>query len=75
MSSLGAWEPVLQKIASLKEQEISLTDHIAIGAQKKAEQKAKRMANLRSANSTKPTNTSKNMSVQDEPTTGMEALE
>lgn len=56
MLSLGDWEPLFQKINSLKEEGVSLTDHIAITAQKKAEQKAERMANLRSTNSNKPTN-------------------
>jgi len=72
MLSLGEWEPLMQKITSLKDQGVSLTDHISIGAQKKADQKAERIANLRSVNSTKPTKptkptgTPKNTSIQDE---------
>lgn len=66
MLSLGKWEPLMEKINSLKDQGVSLTDHIANTVQQKAEQKAERMANLRS-NSTKPTGTLKNTCVQDEP--------
>lgn len=69
MLSLGDWDPLFQKINSLKEEGVSLTDHIAITAQKKAEQKAERMANLRSANSTKPTNSTaaqRNSNIQGE---------
>jgi len=65
MLSLGGWEPLMQKITSLKDQGASLTDHIAISAQKKADQKAERMANLRSAYSTKPTGTTKDTNILD----------
>lgn len=37
---LGTWEPLLQKIDSLKEKGVSLPDIIAIAAQKRAEKKA-----------------------------------
>jgi len=41
----------LQKIDSLKEQGISLTDHIAVAAQQRAERRAQLMSNLRSTKS------------------------
>jgi len=69
MLRLGEWDPLFHKINLLKEKGVSLTDHIAITAQKKAEQKAERMAILRSTNSTKPTKyigKPKNVNIQDE---------
>ena len=36
---MGGWKSLLEKIDSLKDEEISLTDHIAIAANKRAERK------------------------------------
>lgn len=59
MLNLSDWEPVLQKITSLKEQGISLTDHIAIASQKKAERRAELMANMLASKKAKAASTKK----------------
>jgi len=67
MLSLGAWEPILKKMTSLKEQGVSLTDHLAIIAKEKTEKRAQLMSNLRSTKTTKPTEKSGSTTIQDEP--------
>jgi len=49
MLSLGEWEPVLLKIETLHDKNVSLTDHIAIAAKQKAEKRAELVAKMRSA--------------------------
>lgn len=44
---LKSWEPLIEKIASLKGKDISLPDHIGMAAKKRAEAKAKRLAERR----------------------------
>lgn len=66
MLSLGSWEPLLNKVKSLKEQGVRLTDHIAIIAKGKAEKKAQLMSTLRSTKPTNPTQESSITSIQDE---------
>ena len=46
---LESWEPLLEKIDSLKVTDVSLPDHIAIAAKKRAEEKARRMAEAQAA--------------------------
>ena len=36
---MGGWESLLEKIDSLRDEEISLTDYVAIAANKRAERK------------------------------------
>ncbi|MBV5349764.1 hypothetical protein JZU71_00950, partial [bacterium] len=74
MLSLGAWEPLMQKIISLKEEGISLTDHIAITAKERAEKKAQLMSNLRSTNSTESSRTPNNANIQDQPSKDIQGL-
>lgn len=57
--SPGEWEPVLQKIKTLKDKGISLTDHIAIAAQQKAEKRAQLVENMRNAKTAKAAEKSK----------------
>lgn len=64
---MGAWEPIAGKITSLKNQGVSLTDHLAILAKEKAEKKAQLMSNLRSTKSTNPTKKTNDIPVQDVP--------
>ena len=49
MLSLGDWEPVLLKIKTLHDKNVSLTDQIAIAAKQKAEKRAELVAKMRSA--------------------------
>ncbi|MCP4119452.1 MAG: hypothetical protein GY737_29445 [Desulfobacteraceae bacterium] len=46
---MNSWEPLLEKIDSLKATDISLPDHIAIATKKRAEEKARRMAEAQAA--------------------------
>lgn len=57
--SLNSWDSLIQKIDSLKKQKVSLTDHIAIAAQIKAEKKAQLMTKARSAKPGKSSGKSK----------------
>ena len=50
---LESWEPLLKKIDSLKEMDISLPDHIAIAAKKRVEEKAQRMSETQAAKAQK----------------------
>lgn len=52
---LEGWDAVTEKISSLGEQGIHLTDHIALAAQKRADEKAQRLASLNESRSTKST--------------------
>ena len=53
MLTLGTWDIIHQKIKSLKEQDVSLTDHIAIANIQKAERKAELVAKMQSAKTAK----------------------
>ena len=53
----------MQKINSLKEEGVRLTDHIAITAKEKAERKAQLIANLHSQKPTESTSKPKNTNV------------
>jgi len=47
MLTVGTWDTINQKIESLKEQGVSLTDHIAIANIQKAKKRAQLVANMR----------------------------
>ena len=49
MLSIGEWDTINQKIESLKEQGVSLTDHIAIANIQKAKKRAQLVENMRTA--------------------------
>jgi len=51
--TLGTWDTVHQKIKSLKEQDVSLTDHIAIANIQKVERRAELVAKMRTAKTAK----------------------
>jgi hypothetical protein len=53
MLSNGNWEPVLLKIKTLHDKNVSLTDHIAIAAKQKAEKRAELVAKMRPAKTAK----------------------
>ena len=55
MLNIGAWDAITQKIESLKEQGVSLTDHIAIANIQKAKKRAQLVENMRSARKPKET--------------------
>jgi hypothetical protein len=59
---LSYWEPVLHKIRTLKDKGISLTDHIAIAAQQKADKRAQLVENMRNAKTAKAAEKSKDAS-------------
>jgi len=52
---MGSWEPLLEKIDSLKVTDVNLTDHIAIAAKKRSEEKAQRMSETQAAKAKDPT--------------------
>jgi len=67
---LEGWKVVTEKIEKLRSEGVCLTDHIAILAEKRAEQKERRLSNPESQRPTKPTkSTSKKeeMGTQDAP--------
>ncbi len=51
--ALKSWEPLLERIDSLKEEEISLPDYIAIAAKERGDKKAQRMAEKKMAKADK----------------------
>jgi len=53
MLTLGTWDTIQQKIQVLKEQGVSLTDHIAIANIQKAERRAELVAKMRIAKTAK----------------------
>lgn len=60
---MESWKPLLEKIDSLKVTDISLPDHIAIAAKKRAEEKARRMAETQAAKSKEKETTDKDSTV------------
>ncbi len=53
MLSCGDWDQIQQKIQALKDKGVSLTDHIAIAANLKAEKRAQLVENMRTAKTAK----------------------
>jgi len=52
---LESWDPLLKKIDSLKAIDVSLPDHIAIAAKKRAGEKAQRITEIQAAKAKDPT--------------------
>jgi len=65
MLNLGSWESVEKKINALKDQGVSLTDHIAIATQKKAEQKAQQIDKLQKTKLKQPVEPATNTNEQE----------
>lgn len=62
MLSIGEWNTIHQKIQTLKDKGVSLTDHIAIAANLKAEKRAQLVANMRTSKTAKAENKPKESS-------------
>lgn len=56
---LDSWEPLMEKITSLKGKDISLPDHVGMAAKKRAEAKAKRRAERQAVSKKKKENMEK----------------
>ena len=60
---MGGWESLLEKIDSLRDEGISLIDHIAIAANKRAERKAQLLLEKQMAKENKTKESGDNRSV------------